>query len=61
MEKLTEEQLIQFKELLDKKIGVVGSPERVAFEMAVLKHKMEKKAAKYRKPNAYYPSKRKFK
>lgn len=61
MEKLTPEQLVQleqFKELLDKRFGEPGSPERVAFEMRVTQYKADKKIAKYRKPNPYFAGKR---
>jgi len=57
----TPEQLAQFEELINKKIGEPGSPERIAFEMRVAQYKADKKAAKYRKPNPYYSPKRKFK
>lgn len=61
MEKLTEEQLIQFEELISKKIGVIGSPERIAFEQKILEYQAYKKQLKYKKPNPYFNSKRKFK
>jgi hypothetical protein len=61
MEKLTPEQLVQFEELINKKIGEPGSLERIRFEEALLRYKQDQKIAKYRKPNPYFNSKRKFK
>lgn len=59
--KLTPQELFGLEDLISKNIGIPGSPERIAFELRVAQFKADKKAAKYRKPNAYYSSKRKFK
>jgi len=56
--KLSEEEATKLEELISKKIGEPGSPERVAFEMRVTQYKADKKIAKYRKPNPYFAGKR---